>query len=197
VLLPFGIAPYFGTGLLWVGGVAIAAVFWANALSRSDRGPEPEPSMGPRHWGAASTLHLGQAPGTENLVPVNDASVPRALAVAAALTLPKEKRASPSFVHQRKNYDGRHDQNQDDTHAVASYLFVCSEEASGLHVATSKVVVVSKRGVAPKGNTSHFTRCAAGAASPAEPSPATGFASCGLPLMAQHHSLRPEVGPPK
>jgi hypothetical protein len=29
----------------------------------------------------------------------------------------------------------------------------CSEEASGLHVATSDEVVVSKRGVAPKGNT--------------------------------------------
>ena len=38
----------------------------------------------------------------------------------------------------------------------------CSEEASGLHVTTSEIVAVSKRGVAPKGNTNKPTRRAAG-----------------------------------
>ena len=44
------------------------------------------------------------------------------LAVRAALTLPEEKRAPPSFVHKRKNYYGCDDQKRDDTHPIASYL---------------------------------------------------------------------------
>jgi hypothetical protein len=59
----------------------------------------------------------------EMLLQVEDASgFPPALTVPAALTLPEEKRASPSFAHERQNYDGRYDQNPDETHAIASYF---------------------------------------------------------------------------
>jgi hypothetical protein len=75
------------------------------------------------------------------------------LAVAAALTLPEEKRASPSFVHERKNYDGCDDENKDDYPSHCLLLLKCSEEASSLHLTTIEVVALFKRGVAPKGNT--------------------------------------------
>ena len=78
VLLPFVLLLIFGPACFGVGGVANAACFGRMPLSRSDRGPEPEPSTGPRH-GALAARYTVLGPKHRKLLAVCPARSPSAV----------------------------------------------------------------------------------------------------------------------